>query len=1098
MLITISDIHANTESMNTFRKGAKLFAQNRIEKCEIKGNEIIGLVNGETDDYNVTILLDKNGTINEYNCECVAFSEYPGLCKHLVAVALQIESKKDDANKASAPRSKKVMDSVQKGREVFKKPGSDPIVQEMIHHLISVGTRRVEARFSPSEVEEPVRLTPILYLEYTSLPQLSLTIGRQRQYSVPSIEQFVSNSRLYEPLAYGKQFVFNHDMSKYDLQSRMLAELVLRAYSTYTRDYNSRKRMYLSPIFVDHFFDLYMDAELAVSEKNEKPVPMRICDKTIRVPVQIDRSDSGITLSCQPDIRFVEGRKHIYIVNAQEIRRCEEDFSMLYTTMLKTMIRNKGGLFVDQKDMTMFLSLVMPMLSKYADVTGDIDCLNEYMPHKYVAEVYLDAPHRTELTARLKLRYETEEGTVVVEFGDESAPVKSSAHGNRTKKAVDEIKPRRNAEAEIDSFVTLRTLFDDFDEERELFYLETDDDGLYTFLNEKLPKLYDQYEVYMSDAFKNTSIVRPKKNSVGVSIKSDLLEIDFSGIDMDTSELYEILQSYRKNKRYHRLTNGGFVELMGGVYASMAALADGLDLGKDELAAGSITVPKHRALLVDNLLRNNEDIDFERDRHFRELVRNMRTAEDTDFSLPDSLEHVLRGYQKTGFRWLRTLEQYGFAGILADDMGLGKTLQVIALLLGAKESGNTLPSLICCPASLVLNWEAEIKKFAPQLNAVTVIGTAAEREKQLAQAEDCDVLVTSYDLLKRDTKLYEKRSFYYMVIDEAQFIKNRNTKAAQGVKTVPSKYRCALTGTPIENRLSELWSIFDFLMPGYLHTYTRFKERFEVPAIKDGDAVALSLLNKMVAPFILRRLKTEVLKELPEKTETVIYSALGDEQGKLYKANAALAKEKIASSDFSKEQIAILAILTRLRQICCDPMLCYENYTEESGKLQACIELLREAVDGGHKVLLFSQFTSMLDIIAKRLTLEGISFYTLEGKTKKEERKRLVDAFNADRTEVFLISLKAGGTGLNLTSADVVIHFDPWWNVAAQNQATDRAHRIGQEKPVTVYKLVAKDTIEERIIALQEAKRDLADAVIKEGEGILSTITKDELLGMFE
>ena len=346
-----------------------------------------------------------------------------------------------------------------------------------------------------------------------------------------------------------------------------------------------------------------------------------------------------------------------------------------------------------------------------------------------------------------------------------------------------------------------------------------------------------------------------------------------------------------------------------------------------------------------------------------------------------------------------------------------------------------------------------------------------------------------FDYFVRDIELYQDLPFFCEIIDEAQFIKNHATQGAKAVKTIHASFRLALTGTPVENQLSELWSIFDYLMPGFLYTYDKFKKRYESPIVKDQDEEALGRLQRMTAPFILRRLKSDVLKELPEKLETVIYSKMEKEQQELYTANAWQLKEHLDDGN----KIQILSALTRLRQICCDPRLCYGNYKAGSAKLKTCMDLIRTGVEGEHKILLFSQFTSMLELIGARMKKEGISYYQLTGETSKEDRLKLVQAFHKDETPVFLISLKAGGTGLNLTAADMVIHYDPWWNVAAQNQATDRAYRIGQEKQVSVFKLITRDTIEENILKLQESKRLLADQIVSEGMVSLGSLSHDQL-----
>jgi SNF2 family DNA or RNA helicase len=364
-----------------------------------------------------------------------------------------------------------------------------------------------------------------------------------------------------------------------------------------------------------------------------------------------------------------------------------------------------------------------------------------------------------------------------------------------------------------------------------------------------------------------------------------------------------------------------------------------------------------------------------------------------------------------------------------------------------------------------------------------------------------DVVFTSYDLLKRDIESYEEAEFRFVVIDDAQYIKNQNTQNAKAVKRLKGGTRIALTGTPIENSLAELWSIFDFLMPGYLYTYNHFKSKYETRITKKNDSAASERLRELVRPFILRRLKGSVLKELPEKIESVSYSTMSDEQRKLYIAAMAQAKKdlsaKLEESGAAQSRIMILAALTRLRQICCDPSLVYDGYGGGSAKLDACMELIASCIDGGHRILLFSQFTSMLAIIEERISADGIPYCILTGSTPKTERLRLVNSFNDGDTPIFLISLKAGGTGLNLTGADIVIHYDPWWNVSAQNQATDRAHRIGQTNAVQVFKLIAKDSVEERILEMQAKKAALADAVIEEGGGELAALTEEELLSLF-
>lgn len=572
-------------------------------------------------------------------------------------------------------------------------------------------------------------------------------------------------------------------------------------------------------------------------------------------------------------------------------------------------------------------------------------------------------------------------------------------------------------------------------------------------------------------------------------------------------ELAEIFSSYDRKKKYHRLKNGAFITFNEEQKQVMSAISDVMKNYADKKNQDIIKMPLFRALYLDELLAEKESVELKKNREYRKLIGKMRSYENGDYEVPQSLEKVLREYQRDGFYWIKTLKENGFGGILADDMGLGKTLQILAFLLSEKEQGKVgdeIRTLIVAPASLVYNWKKEVERFTPQLSVCVMAGTAHERKELIKnQTSNVDVWITSYDLLKRDIELYQDIVFANEIIDEAQYIKNQTTHAAKSVRLVNSSFRMALTGTPMENRLSELWSIFDYLMPGFLYGYTRFRSEIETPIVSDKDEDAMTRLHAMIHPFILRRLKKDVLKELPEKQEEIVIVALSGEQKKLYQAHSQRLKmflEDQNDEDFAQNKLQILAELTKLRQLCCGPELLLENYKGENAKLETCIELITQAIAGGHKILLFSQFTSMLDLIGEELKKAKIDYYRIDGSVKKEARMEMVEQFQnpQNQVSVFCISLKAGGTGLNMTAADIVIHYDPWWNKAAQNQATDRAHRIGQKHAINVYQLIAEETIEQKICELQQVKEDLAEEVLS-GEGISSTqFNKDEIMNLLE
>lgn len=471
-------------------------------------------------------------------------------------------------------------------------------------------------------------------------------------------------------------------------------------------------------------------------------------------------------------------------------------------------------------------------------------------------------------------------------------------------------------------------------------------------------------------------------------------------------------------------------------------------------------------------------------------------------SVPLSIKKTLRDYQKDGLDWLYFLRKYRFGGILADDMGLGKTLQALSLIEMNKVKNK--PSLVVCPKTLLFNWEDEVVKFFPKMKTLVIQGNPKERREKLKEIKNFDLIITSYPAVKKDEKEYAELKFNYCFLDEAQFIKNNKTQNARAVKKINADYRVALTGTPLENSVAEIWSIFDFLMPGFLGKRKDFLERFEKPIMKQSDVVVMQTLKKKIACFMLRRTKEKVLKELPAKIEQASHCQMTGSQNILYQEILANVKSEIFETvkikGFSKSQIHILAGLTKLRQVCNHPVLLLKDKNHEkykSAKLDLFHEITEEIISSGRKVLVFSQFTGMLDILSKELKKSKIDHHYLSGKTKN--RKELVNDFNKNPTiQVFLISLKAGGTGLNLTSADNVIIFDPWWNPSVENQAIDRVHRIGQKKTVNVYRLITKGTIEEKIVALQEKKKFLFDSLVGESNDLFKKLTWDDVKDLFK
>ncbi|WAW14032.1 DEAD/DEAH box helicase [Peptostreptococcus equinus] len=606
------------------------------------------------------------------------------------------------------------------------------------------------------------------------------------------------------------------------------------------------------------------------------------------------------------------------------------------------------------------------------------------------------------------------------------------------------------------------------------------------FMEEALAVLSNFSDIYLSESMKNFNNPKKLKFAFGVRRKNNFLELDIDAENIDKDEIYGILSQYRKKKKFFKLKNGQRILIDKDELAKLDNILSDFYIKDKDLKKDIIKLDNYRIFQIDNLKKK---FDVNIDKNIEDKINaNIK------YKINPKFKNILRNYQVDGVKWLLKLRYMELNGILADDMGLGKSLQTIAYLGSVK---RTKPSIIVCPASLIFNWKNEFEKFNKEEIILPIHGSKEERDIEISSI-DSQIVITSYDYLKRDIDLYEKIEFDTIIIDEAQYIKNHNTKASHSIKRLKSKYKIALTGTPIENSLSELWSIFDFIMRGYLFKYDYFTKRYERPIVLDKNEDLSSRLKYMVEPFILRRLKCQVLNELPEKIENNLYIDMSQKERDLYKANLFQLSTQIASNTDSKgNKLQILSMLTRLRQICIDPRLLYSNINKNSSKIQACMELVKQCIENNKKIILFSTFTSVLDLIIDECEKKNIDYLLLTGSTNKSDRKKNVDLFQEGNIPLFLISLKAGGTGLNLTEASVVIHIDPWWNVSAQNQATDRAYRIGQRNKVQVYNLITKNTIEEKILKMQANKKEISDNFIESSFGSFYKMNTDELMDLF-
>ncbi len=619
------------------------------------------------------------------------------------------------------------------------------------------------------------------------------------------------------------------------------------------------------------------------------------------------------------------------------------------------------------------------------------------------------------------------------------------------------------------------------------------------FLENGLEQLATKYEIFTTEKFKNIKIKKKTSVSSMFGIGQDnILNYNFNLGDINSSELVSIFDSIKDKKKYYRLKNGDIINLEDESLQELNNLTEELELTDEEIINGKGSILKYRAIYLDSLKKTKYSI-ISTDNLFDNFIKNFYEYKDSNLSLEDT--SILRDYQLTGIKWLYNLAKTGFGGILADEMGLGKTIQVIYYIKQMLKDSPTSKFLIVVPTSLAYNWEHEFDSFASQIKKAICIGSKEKRKHILKDLNKINVIITTYGLLREDEEIYENLNFNTMIIDEAQNIKNNHAGITKVVKSIKAETKFALTGTPLENSILELWSIFDFIMPGYLANLTKFQSKYKIKDFDEDSEILIKGLSKQINPFILRRKKSDVVKELPEKLINDIYIDLKDEQKKLYVAELNRVKEEmdkiIKEEGMNKARFLILQLLTKLRQICIDPSIVYDNYTDGSNKIEQLENIVSEYTKNNHKVLIFSSFKTALNIVKEKLNNSKIKTYMIDGSVPAKTRIEMVDNFNEnDDIKVFLIMLKSGGTGLNLASADVVIHLDLWWNPQAENQATDRAHRIGQTNTVEVIHLITKGTIEEKILELQNKKRILSDKLI-DGEirdkNIISELTKEDI-----
>ncbi len=1063
-----------------YRRGLTYYNQGRVRDLYYNEEEdkwYADVMGSETYEVDIKLL---NSGISHY-CDCPAHSKYDG-CKHVIAVALEILDEIKDTPK------KEVMDSFlnqfdfpEAAHILNRTPDLTAQMINLFSNYIDTTDMTTPAASSLSKRILKCEYTLKLDYNWPKYLDLEMRIGEDRLYVVKNTKDFVKHVKHQQELEFTKNFIYDPALHYFSPEDKEIIDLLMDIneseqffhsqmyYSSYSG--SKQKGLTIPPLFVDRLLNLLKSRNSKLEHGRRNFPSFDWSNGSLPFTFQLEEYNQD---SFQLDLHFLNNvtvikeykylliDNHFYKLNNTQYNMIKEMETIVNQTQHRT-------LPIPRQRIDDFLSHVIPGLKKLGDLKISEEVSNEIIQPPLQAKLYLDLTEER-LFARLEYHYDD---YVFYPFGTKTdSPEKTN-----------EILIR-----DIEKEQEFMNLIENasFKYNGSELYIE-DEEEVFSFLFDILPKLENHLDIFMTNQVKTMLLEERQYPKVQIDLDTheNFLEINFDFDDIDQDEITNIFRSLTEKKRYYRLPDGAFVPLEEESFAPISKLFEELNINVDAVKDGNLKLPAFRGLQVEEFM--NKETGAKYNKAFRQLIQDIKNPDEQEYPLPEGLQADLREYQYVGFQWLKALSHYRFGGILADDMGLGKTLQTITYLLSEhkENKGEKLPALVISPASLIYNWKSEFDKFAPGLHVEVISGSKEERAKQLEELSGVDVLVTSYPLIRQDIEIYEPIEFSSLILDEAQAIKNDATKTSKAVKMVNAGKRFALSGTPIENSLNELWSIFDAILPGFF------------PNKKTFNNLEQEQIARMSRPFILRRLKQDVLKELPDKIETVHMSDLTKEQKQLYvgylEKIQGEAADAIATEGFQKSRMKILAGLTRLRQLCCHPSLFIENYHGESGKLTQLIEMVENAIENDQRILVFSQFASMLKLIREVLQKNGIDSFYLDGSTPSRDRVEMANRFNDGEKEIFLISLKAGGTGLNLTGADTVILYDLWWNPAVEEQATGRAHRMGQKKVVQVFRLIAKGTIEEKIYALQQKKKELIEKIIQPGETMFNSLSEEDI-----
>ena len=990
------------------------------------------------------------------HCDCDVFLQ-KGCCRHAVAVWLYADRRKipDSMMKKQAPETAAEL--------------TDIILKEM-----------------PSEANVRLEVTLVLPKKPGQELRIGLRIGEKKLYVIRDIRQFLSAAEAGETIELGKDFTWQPEWMHFTDDDGRLLQLLRKLCSAQEPGARAggpaaSRLMRLPDPFAEELLEQAGDTPLRVMDQSGKIShcrPVRGTQLPVHFAVNLGPRGMQVSGRIPPDLQPVTADCS-WVMTGGSLIRTEKEQTRLIRLIWENQYEGRCLMEYPLADTERVIGEVLP----YLRIRGAVE-IGEELRKRLVRlplkpEVYLDKDGKS-VVATVRFTY----GEIVLDpFG---------AERKRITLDKGEQLLLRDAEAEHSVLEILANA--GFRVGRENIRL-SGTDAVFDFVSRGVKRLQEVSEVYLSREFKRIVPRRPILSG-SMRMNGDRLELMLTRDGEPVDELLELMEALSRKRRYFRLRGGEFLDLNDlaswqetAAVIYEAAVRDGNELNRDTL-----TLRAYRASYLTSMLENS-GVPITPDDRVRELSETLANG-GGNAEMPELASGVsLRDYQKRGYEWMAALDRMHMGGILADDMGLGKTAQIIALLLATREAGRT--SLVVAPTSLTYNWLSEFRKFAPNLSVTVLSGSAAQRAgliRHITGNGDLDVVITSYPLIRRDIELLKEFRFRFVILDEAQNIKNAGSVAAQAVKQLQADTRFALTGTPMENGVGDLWSLFDVVLPGYLPGYNTFLRKYQ-----EGENAADLL--KRIKPFLIRRLKQDVLDELPDKMETTLTARMTQDQERIYRAALERLRPQIdrllEEKGAGGGRIEVLSAITELREICCHPSLVISDYRGGSGKEDMLLELLPEMIRNGRRVLIFSQFTSMLRLLRTRIEESGFSTLYLDGDTPAGERLNLTERFNQGEGQVFLISLKAGGSGLNLTGADMVILYDPWWNPAAEEQATDRAHRIGQQKKVTVIRLVTGDTIEEQVVELGARKKALFERLITPGETVFSAMSEQEIRGLF-